>query len=160
MTLYQAFSILIVLAALFAYINYRFIKLPSTIGIMFLAIIVSAGLIGVGIIHPQTLQNVTSLVRSFDFPELLLGYMLSFMLFAGAMQIRLEELKKERLSILLYSTISVILSTFIIGCAVFGLLAAFGLPDNFIYCLLFGAVISPTDPIAVLGILREAKISK
>lgn len=160
MTLYQAFSILIVLAALFAYINHRFIKLPSAIGLMLLAIIVSVCLIGIGIIHPQTLQHVTTLVRSFNFSELLLGSMLSFMLFAGAMQIHLEDLKKERLAILVFSTVSVILSTFIIGGAIYGILSALEIPVNFIYCLLFGAIISPTDPIAVLGILREANISK
>ena len=160
MILYTTFSILICLAALFAYINHRFLKLPSSIGLMLLALVTSFILIGTGIIYPYFLQNITGFLNSFDFSKLLLGAMLSFMLFAGAIHIKIDQLKREKLSVILFSTLSVLLSTFIIASAIYGLLLLFNIPAHFIYCLLFGALISPTDPIAVLGILKSAKISK
>ncbi|MEO6949705.1 MAG: sodium:proton antiporter [Ginsengibacter sp.] len=160
MILYTTFSILICLAALFAYINHRFLKLPSSIGLMLLALLTSFILIGAGIIYPYFLQNITGLLTSFDFSKLLLESMLSFMLFAGAIHIKIDQLKKEKLSVILFSTLSVLLSAFIIASAIYGLLSLFNTPAHFIYCLLFGALISPTDPIAVLGILKSAEISK
>ena len=160
MILYTTFSILICLAAIFAYINHRFLKLPSSIGLMFLALLTSFILIGTGKIHPHFLKSITAFLNSFNFSKLLLEAMLSFMLFAGAIHIKLEQLKQERLAVILFSTLSVLLSTFIIGSAIYGLLILFSMPVPFIYCLLFGALISPTDPIAVLGILKEAKIAK
>jgi CPA1 family monovalent cation:H+ antiporter len=89
-----------------------------------------------------------------------MGSMLSFMLFAGAIHIRLDELREQRLAVLLFSTLSVLLSTFIIGIAVYYLLPVFHIHAPFIYCLLFGSLISPTDPIAVMGIFKEVKIPK
>jgi len=160
MTLYTAFSILICLTAFFAYINNRFMKLPPAIGLMVLALISSLFLIGIGIIYPSILEKVTTHLRTFNFSELLMGSMLSFMLFAGAIHIKLEELKQEKIAVIVFSTFSVLLSTFIIGIATFYLLQLFSITTNFIYCLLFGALISPTDPIAVLAILKEAKIPK
>jgi len=158
--LYTSFSILIVIAALFAYINYRFLKLPSVIGIMVLALLTSLLLIGIGISYPKAMQNVTSFLYSFDFSKLLLGSMLSFMLFAGAIHIKLEVLKKEKTSVIVFSTLSVVLSTFIIGFVIYYLLGLFSIQTNFIHCLLFGSLISPTDPISVLEILKKANISK
>lgn len=160
MTLYTSFSILIVLSALFAYINFRYIKLPSTIGIMLLAMIASLAIVGIGIIYPTALLLAKETLSVFDFSELLMGSMLSFMLFAGAIHIKLENLKQERLSIIVFSTMSVLISTFIIGTVIYFLLNSVGFPTPFISCLLFGSLISPTDPIAVLGILKEAKVSK
>ncbi len=160
MSLFDTFSILIVLSAAFAYINYRFIKLPSAIGLMFIALLTSGALIALGKLYPPALADLTALLSGIDFSNLLMEVMLGFMLFAGAIHIRLEELKKVRLAVMLFSTISVVLSTFIIGGAMFYLLGWFGLPMPFLYCLLFGALISPTDPIAVLGILKAARIDK
>ncbi len=160
MTLYDTFSILIVLSALFAYINYRFVKLPSAIGLMLIALLTSVGLIVLGIISPPLVVSIANEVKRFDFSQLLLNSMLSFMLFAGAIHIRLVELRKERLSIILFSTLSVVISTFLIGSVLYYLLPLFGLGMSFLSCLLFGALISPTDPIAVLGILKEANIAK
>ncbi|CAN5528447.1 sodium:proton antiporter [soil metagenome] len=160
MTLYATFSALIVLAAVFAYINLRFIKLPPVIGLMLLALITSLLMFAIGAIYPPALQGATALLSTIDFSELLLGSMLSFMLFAGAIHIKLEVLKKEKVSVILYATISTIISTFIIGIAVYYLLILFHVQVPFIYCLLFGSLISPTDPIAVLGILKGSKISK
>ncbi len=160
MTPFSIYSILIVISALFAYINFRFIKLPSSIGLMLLALITSFALIGVGIVSPDVTKEITILLNSIDFSELLMGSMLSFMLFAGAIHIKMDLLKQEKFSVVIFSTFSVVISTFIIGTAIYYLLGLFNIQTDFIYCLLFGSLISPTDPIAVLGILKDAKISK
>jgi len=160
MTPYTIFSILTVVATLFAYINFRFIKLPASIGLMLLALLSSFAIIGVGILSPNFSKAIKEILYLFDFSELLMGSMLSFMLFAGAIHIKLDQLKQEKLSVIMFSTISVVISTFIIGIIIYYLIGLFNIQTNFIYCLLFGALISPTDPIAVLGILKDAKISK
>jgi CPA1 family monovalent cation:H+ antiporter len=160
MDLYTSFSILLVASALFSYINYRFIKLPSSIGLMLLGLVTSAIFVIIGFVYPEALSHIKELMINFDFSELLLGSMLSFMLFAGAIHINFKELKKQGLSVILFSTVSVILSTFIIGICIYYLLMLFHVQTNFINCLLFGSLISPTDPIAVLSILKEANISK
>ncbi|MEO6691986.1 MAG: sodium:proton antiporter [Saprospiraceae bacterium] len=160
MNLYTSFSVIIVLSALFAYINFRFIKLPSSIGLMLLALLTSFALIGLGVISPDITNEIKILLNSIDFSELLMGSMLSFMLFAGAIHINMDLLKQEKLSVIIFSTFSVVISTFITGTAIYYLLGIFNIQSDFIYCLLFGSLISPTDPIAVLGILKDAKISK
>jgi len=160
MTLYSIFSLLIVITAFFAYINFRYIKLPSSIGLMLLALLTSFALIVVGIVSPDITKEITTLLNSIDFSQLLMGSMLSFMLFAGAIHIKMYLLKQEKFSVIMFSTFSVVISTFVIGTAIYYLLGMFDLQTNFIYCLLFGSLISPTDPIAVLGILKEAKIKK
>lgn len=160
MSLYHTFSILIVLSALFAYLNFRFLKLPPTIGLMLIALLTSLILVITGNLFPTVLGDATSLIGSFDFSELLLGSMLSFMLFAGAIHINIEDLKKEKIPVMLFSTLSVVISTFLIGVTAFYLLPLFGLSIPFIHCLLFGSLISPTDPIAVLGILKTTKVPK
>ncbi len=160
MDLFTGVSILIVLSAAFAYINHRFIKLPSAIGLMAMALVCSLLVVASGKVYPPFAEKLSGILRSIDFSELLLGSMLSFMLFAGAIHIKLEHLKPQRLSVIVLSTFSVIISTFIIGTAVYYLLMLFQLQSNFIYCLLFGSLISPTDPIAVMSILKQAGISK
>ncbi|TNE64843.1 MAG: sodium:proton antiporter [Bacteroidetes bacterium] len=160
MSLFDTFSILIVLSAAFAYINHRFIKLPSAIGLMLIALLTSIGIVAIGKLSPVRLENLTMVVARIDFSELLMEIMLGFMLFAGAIHIRLEELQKVKLAVMLFSTISVVLSTFIVGTATYYLLGLFGMEMPYLYCLLFGSLISPTDPIAVLGVLKEARIAK
>ncbi len=157
---FDLLALLVVLSALFAYFNHRFIRLPLAIGLMLTSLLLSLVLIGVGRIYPEALRETITLVSSIDFADLLLEVMLGFMLFAGAIHIRLEELKKVRLAVVLFSTLSVILNTFLVGTGVFGLLEVFGLPTPYLHCLLFGALISPTDPIAVMSILKEAGVSK
>ncbi len=160
MDLYSTFSILIVLSALFAYVNYRYIKLPGSIGLMFIAMMFSLGLVAVANVWPGMVDHFRGLVEGIDFSELLLEAMLSFMLFAGAIHIKLAELKEQRLPVVLFSTLSVVISTFLVGGLFFVLLPLFGIYVPFLHCLLFGALISPTDPIAVLGILKEAKVPR
>jgi CPA1 family monovalent cation:H+ antiporter len=160
MELFHLISILLVLAASFAYINFRFLKLSSSIGLMFVSLIFSILLI----ISGQVLYPFTSIVaeklNTINFSDLLLEGMLSFMLFAGAIHIKYEDLKNEKLSIFLFSTISVIISTFIIGYSSYFLFSLLGINISLINTLLFGALISPTDPIAVMSILKSAGISK
>ncbi len=161
MELYYSFSVLIVLASLFAYINHRFLKLPSTIGIMLMAIIASIIIRFAGSnIFPDTTRKLFELISKLDFTEVLMGAMLNFLLFAGAIHVNFADLRKQRLPVLTFSTISVIISTFVVGIIFYYLCPLFNIPLPFLYCLLFGALISPTDPIAVLGILKKAKVSK
>ncbi|MBK8467505.1 MAG: sodium:proton antiporter [Chloracidobacterium sp.] len=160
MKIFDTFSILIVLAAAFAYINHRFIKLPSTIGLMFLSLLSSIVLIIIGTISPFFLHEATAALANFDFSELLMGSMLSFLLFAGAIHIKFSELKKVLWSVTLYSTFGVVIATFVIGGAMFYLLPLFHIDMPFLHCLLFGSLIAPTDPIGVLGVLKQAKVPK
>lgn len=166
MGLFYSISVLIIIATVFAYINIRFLKLPTTIGIMLIAIIFSLALVIIGSFTTEPLDKVHHLLDDINFSQLLMGGMLYFLLFAGAIQININDLKEQKLPIIIFSTISVIISTFVVG---FGLYYIFSLifpligvttPPPLIYCLLFGALISPTDPIAVLSILKEAKVSK
>ena len=161
MELYYSFSVLIVLASLFAYINYRVLKLPSTIGIMVIAIIVSVTLVATGeSFLPKTTSLLTGLITNFDFTEVLMGAMLNFLLFAGGIHINIKDLKEQFGPVVIFSTVGVIISTFAVGFGVYYLLPLVGIQMPLIYCLVFGALISPTDPVAVLSILKQAKVSK
>lgn len=161
MELYYSFSALIVLASIFAYLNYRFLKLPSTIGIMVIAIVVSIFLVMFGeSVLPRTFGHLNKLMNSIDFTEVLMGAMLNFLLFAGGIHININDLKEQFRPVLIFSTAGVVISTFVVGFGMFYLLPFLGIQLPFIYCLVFGALISPTDPVAVLSILKQANVSK
>lgn len=161
MELYYSFSVLIVLASLFAYINLRFLKLPSTIGIMLIAIFLSLLIRFVGAsIFPATTLSFFNLISEFDFTEVLMGAMLNFLLFAGAIHVNLADLREQRFPIFIFSTVSVIISTFVVAFLLYAVCLLFNEQVPLIYCLLFGALISPTDPIAVLGILKQTEVPK
>lgn len=160
MELYYSFSVLIVLAAIFSYLNERFLKLPSTIGIMLMAMLVSIALVITGNVFPNLFAGFSGLIANIDFTEILMGAMLNFLLFAGAIHIRLKDLKEQRAPIIVFSTVSVIISTVIVGFLSYYILHFFHLDVPLIQCLVFGALISPTDPIAVLGILKKAGVRK
>ena len=161
MELYYTFSVLIVLASFFAYLNLRFLKLPGTIGIMIIAMLVSVAIRLVGDSYfPNTTKEFFELIQEFDFNEILMGAMLNFLLFAGALHINISDLREHKWPILTYASISVVLSAFIIAGLFYYIAPMMGISIPFIYCLLFGTLISPTDPIVVLGILKEAKVPK
>jgi CPA1 family monovalent cation:H+ antiporter len=158
MNISEILTITIVLAAVFAYINLRIIKWPPTIGIMVLSLGTSMVLAILGKFHPFLSDKAMQLASSIDFRDVLMNFMLSFLLFAGAIHIDAAKLKKEAWPILLLSTLGIVISTTLVGGMVWWLFQLFHMPIQFIYCLLFGALISPTDPIAVLAILKEANI--
>lgn len=163
MELYYSFSVLIVLASFFAYLNLRYLKLPATIGIMIIAMITSILLVLVHNVFPNSLlkfTNFSQLLKDVDFTEVLMGAMLNFLLFAGAIHINLKDLKEQRAPIIIFSTVSVIISTFAVAGLLYYVTAFLNIDLPLIYCLLFGALISPTDPIAVMGVLKEAKVKK
>ncbi|WP_313253102.1 sodium:proton antiporter [Empedobacter sp.] len=161
MELYYSFSVLIVLAALFSYANLRFLKLPGTIGIMIIAMLVSVAIRLLGDSYfPDATKDMFQLFNSLDFNEILMGAMLNFLLFAGAMHVNILDLKNLRWTIATYATISVVLSAFIISVILYYIAPYFGIQIPYIYCLLFGTLITPTDPIVVLGILKQAKVPK
>lgn len=160
MDLFTILTILIVFSALFGYINVRFLKLPVTIGLMIISIVFSLLILLVGQVNPTLLEWERMLVSAIDFPAVLLEGMLSFLLFAGSLHVDFTKLRAQRWPILLFATLGVITSTFLIGGATYFMLQMLGLPIDFIFCLLFGALISPTDPIAVLGILKKAGVPK
>ena len=148
------------MSALFAYINFKFLKLPNAIGLMLVSLLFSVAIILTSNFVPNFKIAIIGILKGLDFSELLLEVMLSFMLFAGAIHIKYKDLKNEKLAILLFSTISVIISTILIGLITYYILNVFGIQVALIHAFLFGALISPTDPIAVLSILKSAGIPK
>lgn len=154
-------ALLISIAALFAYLNDRFVGLPTTIGVMVIALLVSVlavvlNLFGLGDYH----TDAKVLLERIDFNETLLEGMLSFLLFAGALHVNLNDLRRQTWVIASLATVGVCLSTFLVGTATYYLLAWLGLPLPYLYCLLFGALISPTDPIAVMATVKRLGVSK
>ncbi len=160
MNIFNIITILTILSAGFAFINTKFLKLPFTIGLMIIAIVFTIAVYILGSFNPFILEEANLLINSIDFETVLLDVMLSFLLFAGALHTKLDALKRQKGPIALFATIGVVISTFLIGTLMYYLFQAFSYPIDYIYCLLFGALISPTDPIAVLGILKEANAPK
>lgn len=160
MDYYAIASVLIVLSALFGYVNVRFLKLPITIGLMLITIVFTIVVVAIGQFDDTLLLREKELITQIDFKTVLLEIMLSFLLFAGALHTNFNQLKIQRWPVLVFATLGVLVSTFLVGILTFYLLQLLGLDVAFIYCLLFGALISPTDPIAVLGILKKAGAPK
>jgi monovalent cation:H+ antiporter, CPA1 family len=160
MDLFTIIALLTTVCALFAYVNFRFVKLPTTIGLMLIALVVSIAILIVGQFNTSVLDGVKGLISEIDFSEVLMEVMLSFLLFAGALHTDMDLMREQKWSILSFATLGVLISTFLAGTLFFYVLPLLGLGIPFIHCLLLGALISPTDPIAVLGILKEAKIPK
>lgn len=153
-------SILVFISAVFGYLNVRFIKLPNTIGLTVITILFTLGIFALSYFDDTLLNAERYIITHIDFRSVLLDVMLSFLLFAGALHTDLQKLKELKWPILFFATFGVLVSTFLIGIAVYFMLQGIGLDVQFINCLLFGALISPTDPIAVLGILKKANVPK
>ncbi|KAB6718016.1 MULTISPECIES: cation:proton antiporter [Roseobacteraceae] len=157
MTLLQIASLLIVLAGAFGAINYLFLKLPSSIGILVVALIASLVIIGLDAIFPASLveETIRTEVMAFDFSDTLLEGMLGLLLFAGALHVKISDLRAQWVPVFLMATLGVGLSTVVVGV---GFSWMTGMP--LLIALTFGALISPTDPVAVLGVLRQASLPK
>lgn len=155
----KLFSIIITISGVLAYLNIRFLKMPSTIGVMVLSLLLSLLIILAGSATPAD-EFLSHLLVELDFSDFLLDFMLGFLLFAGALHTDLQKLRKVKGPILAFASIGTLLSTAMVGGVLYFLLPLIVGPVELIYCLLFGALISPTDPIAVLSILKRAGISE
>lgn len=160
MGLFEIIALLITLAALFSFINHMWLKLPAAIGLMFMALAFSLGVVALGSVFPSIQQRGVDLVEQIDFNEALMHGMLGFLLFAGALHTNLSHLAEQRWAIGSLATFGVVTSTVLIGGLTWMIAQLLGFEMRFIYCLLFGALISPTDPIAVLGIVKKTNAPK
>jgi CPA1 family monovalent cation:H+ antiporter len=160
MKFFNLIAILIVISAVFAYINFRFIKLPSVIGVMLVSMLVSLGMILADRLGLGIGREGEYLLKNIDFKNTLMVWMLGFLLFAGALNVEFNALHEQKWNVLVFSTIGVIFSTICVGTLMYFVLVWIGLSIEYIYCLLFGALISPTDPVAVMGLLRMAGAPK
>lgn len=153
-------TVLIFLSAIFGYLNVRFLKLPNSIGLMLITILFTLVVFAISGFNDTLLNAEKYIITHIDFRTVLMDVMLSFLLFAGALHTNFEQLKVQRWPVLAFATLGVLVSTFLVGTAMYYILHISGLEVDYIYCLLFGALISPTDPIAVLGILKKAGVPK
>jgi len=160
MDLFNVLALLITFAAIFAWLNYRFLRLPTTIGLMVIALLFSLLLIAVGSLGIAGGSRLVETLRTIDFDETLLRGMLGALLFAGALHIDLNDLASRKWTIALLATGGVVLSTVLVGSASYFVFRALGIGIGLWPCLLFGALISPTDPVAVLGIIKRVAVPK
>lgn len=160
MSIFEIGAFLVGLSAFFGYINHRFMHLPHTVGLVVMALAASLTLILIEFLSPRTqlLETVTSVLEQIDFHETVMHGMLSFLLFAGAMHVDFSVFRSRLLAIGLMATLGILISTFIIGWAMWLLLNFFGTDIPFSWALVFGALISPTDPVAVLGLFKTVKV--
>jgi len=159
-TLFNIAAVVLALAAAFGYVNHRWLGMPQNIGLVVIALVASLAVIGLDALFPSLgfQSAVRDALARIDFQETLMKGMLSFLLFAGALHVNLGDLMKRKYAIASMATFGVMISTFLIAYAMFFISAAVGLDIPLAYCLVFGALISPTDPIAVMGILKTVKV--
>ncbi|OUT68829.1 MAG: sodium:proton antiporter [Planctomycetaceae bacterium TMED10] len=150
-----AAGIVITLAAIFAYANERWLQFPETIGLMVVAMVITLLLVLVGVLNPRMVELAREFVEQIDFNATLMHGMLGFLLFAGALHVKLDDLAEQKWVVTITATFGVIGSTLLVGILAHYILLALGISMSWINCLLFGALISPTDPISVLGIMKK-----
>ena len=161
LTILEISAVFLSITALLAYINQRFIGLPTTIGVMVISLVVSIVAIFLGLMgFDELIDYEKSLLAELDFTEVLLDGMLSMLLFAGALHVNIQDLRTYKLPIGILAVVGTLVSAFLIATAVYFIMPLVGFELGFIWCLLFGALISPTDPIAVMGILASAGAPK
>jgi len=161
LTILEISAIFLSVTASLAYVNHRFIGLPTTIGVMVISILLSIVAIFLGFLgFDQLIDYEVSLLDQLDFTEVLLDGMLSMLLFAGALHVNIGDLKRYKLPIGILACLGTVISAVLIATAIYFMLPLLGFGLPFIWCLLFGALISPTDPIAVMGILASAGAPK
>ncbi len=153
-------ALLVVLAAALGFCNYHFLKLPHTIGLTVMGAVASLCVLAFDAVFPTMGLggSVHSFLANIDFHAALMDGMLSFLLFAGALHVDLQQLLSRRWAVLAMATIGVLVSTAVVGFGFYALTMALGVSLPLIWCLVFGALISPTDPVAVLGILKTANV--
>ncbi len=158
---FDAAAVLIVMAAALGYINYRVFKLPQSVALTVMGAVASLIVVGIDLVLPggEVGAEIVRFIAAIDFHETLMNGMLSFLLFAGALHVDWSDMKRGRWPILVLSTVGVVFSTALIGGGFFLLAHVVGLNVPIVWCLVFGALISPTDPVAVMGVLRRAKVS-
>ncbi len=158
----NAAAALLGLAALFGFLNYRLLKLPQPIGLVIIALLASLAVIGLDAVIPGLglVADVRAAVIGLHFSDALMHGMLSFLLFAGALHVDLSALASRKWAIATMASVGVLISTALVGFGIWGVFTLLGITMPLIYCLVFGALISPTDPVAVLGILKTANIPK
>lgn len=158
MDFYNLMAIILTFAVMVGYVNHRFIKMPTTIAIMFSSLLVSAFLVAIGKIgFSHAIDQVTAVLRRIDFHKLLINGMLSFLLFAGALTVDLGNLRNKKWEIGILASLGTVISSLLVGVLIYYGLMLIGFHIHFLFCMLFGALISPTDPIAVLSILKDLK---
>ncbi len=155
MTLFELFGLVITLIAVLGYLNHRFLKWPETIGITALALVLSMGITGYGLVNPQGATWARDALASINFSEVVFHGILGVLLFAGSLTLELKTMAREKGTILVLATVGVVISTVVVGYGVYWLAALVGYPLQLVHCLLLGAVVAPTDPVAVIGILRR-----
>jgi monovalent cation:H+ antiporter, CPA1 family len=158
--LFALFSVLITLAAVAAYVNARTLRLPSGVVLMLMGTLLSISLILVGKVSPAFTALIRTELGRIDFSEFILGVLLSFLIFAGSLHVRMDDLSASAGSITVFALAGTLISTFAVGLGVYALSPWFGIEIPLTYCLLFGALISPTDPVAVIGILSKSHLPK
>ncbi|RYY34305.1 MAG: sodium:proton antiporter [Sphingobacteriaceae bacterium] len=158
MNLFFIISLLIILSAVYSYINARFIKLPGTIGVISIAIVGSMAITFVNSLYPGIAKHITKLATDINFSRTVLNIMLGFLLFATAFNVDTRKLKKEMRPVLILSTLGVILSTAIFGGIFYWVMFLLDKDIPLLYCFIFGALVSPTDPISVAAIVKNSKL--
>lgn len=154
----EFFAIIITISALFGFINHKWLKLPTTIGVMLISVVLGIALKIVEGLNPDYISPLRNFLTGFDFSSFVLDFILCFLLFAGALHVKINQLRGAKATVFSYATIGVLISTAIIGMLTKLITGWFGYELNWIACFLFGSLISPTDPIAVIGILSKYKI--
>ncbi len=160
MDFFNIIAILVTLAGLLSYFNHRFLKMPTTIGLMLVAMLLSLALIGLNQIGLDIKTPAARILSEIDFSKTLLEGLLSYLLFAGALHVNLDDLAAQKRVVGILATAGVVGSTFIVGTAMYWVAGLLGFEIRYLYCLLFGALISPTDPVAVIGIMKSAGAPK
>ncbi|QTE39143.1 cation:proton antiporter [Mucilaginibacter sp. P19] len=158
MDLFVVIALLVIVSAVFSYLNARFIKLPGTIGIVLLATIASISILIVDKVDSSIADYLGTLAKNINFSKAVLNVLLGFLLFSSSFNLDGRKLKREMRPVFVLSTLGVVISTAVFGCLLFYVAPFFHIHMPLIYCLLFGALISPTDPVAVAAIIRNSKL--
>ncbi|MCC2098731.1 MAG: cation:proton antiporter, partial [Hyphomicrobiales bacterium] len=160
LSIFDLAAVLVTLTAIFAWLNQRFVRLPRNIGLLLMGLLASLALVGIDLAIPHTelYASIIKAIQQIDFYAAVMNGMLGFLLFAGALHVDLSKLKDRAISVALMATVGVAISTAIAGVGFWALAQVFGINLPLIWALVFGALISPTDPVAVLSTLKEVDV--